>query len=768
MRYLTKPLFQKLVQGFHAQVLYVLFFLGAMPTGLLFGQDSTREAAGSPSIESVRELTAKRIRLLGSDQYAERKLAQEQLAEHLPLIVDLLQKETQNPDPEIAARIKLLLAQVPQPNLFLVDAAGDPVPFAQVSLDGIGIDQPSFPFAAKRVKPELKEVRISQSTYSDARGGIALKEFGRGQVECIVGHPDFGRARIVIHFPLRHRKLDLPLVAVDSPAFKRAVSGIVQDSSGKRVVGASIKCSTVRTPGDGLIQSSGSIAEALTDEKGEFRYYLPNQPAPDRGEWIPLNSHYQLQISMPGDSKNIPVAGRFNNLERAKIVFFLADRVHRFTFESFDAKQATAEELVKTCFVSYFGPDGRQAPARLDTAKALKGLKLKTGIYRAQRQYGSQFIEMQPIEVTPSSREELRFRLPPTVEYRGRVIHGVTRRPLANAIVFSYSATKQGSLASLTEQDWKSLVDVPKEKLRAGPGFKRVNQIFVVQQIARTDESGEFSLVQPPDLPSYGLIALGKNYLPYGMSNYQLLPKRDPAVPLALLKSRIKEFPLFPAAKVKVKPVVIEADLLDNAEFGKRRISILPVWQIPAANQDPMIKLFRKAQQYHNGKFQYDSWLTHNQSQSIFVPAGLNLTLQLNTPYNEFVSPTNIQTSINLKQGEVKDLGEVRFRPALKVKVQVIDEHGAGVEGLPVRRRYKATNSWSLVHNTDAAGEVTFGMNRNSVGTFRVGESVGDSTTFQPVLASFKVGESASDVPIQIKVTTKQVAEMRRNQRSNR
>ena len=117
--------------------------------------------------------------------------------------------------------------------------------------------------------------------------------------------------------------------------------------------------------------------------------------------------------------------------------------------------------------------------------------------------------------------------------------------------------------------------------------------------------------------------------------------------------------------------------------------------------------------------FTYDRWLEQNQAQSFHVPAGLNVHLKLDTPYDEQWCPIEIPGVIHLVRGEVVDLGRYEFKPALEVCVLATDVWGEPVEGVPLRKIHNG-HHWGVAHNSDRSGVARFYVVPNSQGEFGV------------------------------------------------
>lgn len=164
---------------------------------------------------------------------------------------------------------------------------------------------------------------------------------------------------------------------------------------------------------------------------------------------------------------------------------------------------------------------------------------------------------------------------------------------------------------------------------------------------------------------------------------------------------------LFPAATVVFEPCAEE------------RISIWPRWIIDEKNNPSKVHEFLAADDRRDNMFTYDRLLRPNEVRSIHIPAGLNVRVKLDAPYDEKWCPVEIPQLFNLEQGQVVDPGSYTFKPALVVSVEVINSQGQTVEGIPVRR-LKDDRIWSVAHNTDESGIARFYVVPNTEGRFGV------------------------------------------------
>jgi len=98
----------------------------------------------------------------------------------------------------------------------------------------------------------------------------------------------------------------------------------------------------------------------------------------------------------------------------------------------------------------------------------------------------------------------------------------------------------------------------------------------------------------------------------------------------------------------------------------------------------------------------------------------------------------DIPQTINLKQGEVLDLGRFVFEPAIRIFIKVLDSAGERVEGAPVVRSYDDPYHNVRAHKTNEAGKASFYVEPNSEVTFNVFQ---DEKSWKVLKAvTFKIG----------------------------
>ncbi len=671
------------------------------------------------------QLIARLIEDLGSDLYRVREAAHQKLIDlATPLDLPALKAAAKSDDLEVAVRAEGILRELAQRNYNVcVDAMGKAIYKANVEITWKGGE--------------------SESHVTNMLGCISLPNApDRRNARVRFSHPKYGTAEGKLYSPGSKGILRIPLVNKKSEAYKRALKGVVIGPDGRGIEGARVTSKIVRTPGEGLIQYVYNLAAVITDKNGHFSIYVPDlHPKKKRGKLIPVNSHYLITVVPPAGDDLFPVAGRYINTKLAEVALRRPEKFHRFKFESMSGGFVTDPKALVHLSVSYVQPN-KGGSVGLDRRYALKGGKLLEGTYIGWDGH-KKFL---PLHVTKDSPTELIFRTPPPVTFHGKVIDGITGKPIAGAFVMGYSGLAHNNLALLTDDQWKDLQVLSSNPKMDDPALAPLKRMYSFSALVRTDSEGRYQITQQSDEKFHSMLAFAKDSIPYTHYAFRL-PKPDDKN-----QTPVPDMQLFPAARVIVEPVF----------SGTTYLSVSPKWIIDRKGQPDWIKKFRAAKT-RNAKFAYVHWLKLNKHQAIYVPADLKLKLRLETPYNDELADAKLTKTIKLAQGKELSLGKISFTSAIAISVQVVDSAGKAVEGVAVRRMYKGSNSWSLAHNTDAKGMAYFHAKPNSSGKFGVTE-IWKAKQYddgpEPV-AQFKVdSKAATSKPHRITLTDKQVQKL--------
>lgn len=576
----------------------------------------------------------------------------------------------------------------PDNSWIVTDALGSPIPNAKVEIWLCAAMDKGPRVAVGQVMLD-KQGRLKKPNLTGS-----LKRF-----YLIVSHPEYGQA-IVDQYLYNQTSIVVSLVRIGTEADQRAIWGVVVDPEDNPISGASIECSMVRTLGEGLINSlHGWTYKVLTDEAGRFSSYLPNEKRrDDRGQLIPPKSMYHVRIESPKAFGFLPYVGKITNGRETTIVMERGAYFRRFVFEDANGPITDLNKL-KRIHAIVKRRNEAQLSLRYDDWK--DGGMFPPGTYHATTSDQTREYEFEPIEVTADSPQELVFKLPEGILYYGQVVHGITGEPIPGAFVISIGGSGRGNFSMITPEQWEELHGLPANPPIDDQTLATVREIYSFSKIVRTDENGHFQMSFGPGQEPYGFVAFEEHYLGLLRRRHALKPDENRLTQVPVMK-------LFPAAKVMVEPCVDE-----------KRVSICPHWIIDRKNNPAWVSDFLATDDRSESLFIYDQWLKQNQVQSFYVPAGLNLRVRLDAPYDSQWCPIDIAETINLQHGEVLDLGRHIFQPALQVSVKVINTAGKSIEGVPVRMLIRP-NHWGVPHNTDENGIARFNVVPHSQGEFGV------------------------------------------------
>ncbi|MEI8021016.1 MAG: carboxypeptidase-like regulatory domain-containing protein [Schlesneria sp.] len=709
----------------------------------------------APSLEEREKLQSTidaLIPQLGAENLETREKATRELQAISNYSRAAIERAVNHANNEISRRSEVILSKFPKHTHVVVDALSNPIQYAKVTFTFVPRSASNANRAtvlddiSATVPVEEAEARVV-GDWTDEYGRIAVPQIEPAQIACLmqIQHSDYGIGRCEVLFWGPHHQLRLPFVPRNTEFRKRALTGTIVAPDGQPVAAAVVTCDHVRTAGEGLINGAFPRGEVLTDENGQFSFYLPNDnPDRSRGDIIPPNSRYHATITKPDDDSYFPVTGMFSNAEPVRIEIPKPTRLHRFRFEA--AKDNWLEKPEHWMNLTVQRVDANRQSVRLDPRSLFRGRRVLEGTYKATFFDNGRAIHFEPLKIDQDSPVDLIFRLPNAITYYGRVVHGVTGAAIPDAIVFAWSSTSRNNLALLAEDDWKLLDQTPSNPPLDHPAIKLLNKFYGTQGLVRTDRDGRFEFVKQPDREFYGLMAVDPNSVPFMARIGSLKPD-------AKQRIDVLDFPLYPAAKVIVCPI-----------FGGDRLPILPRWLPTQDDQPDWFSQFQAIKPGSDREFEYVHWLTINERQPIHVPAGLQMRMRFESPYNDEWSPALIDKPFRLEAGTVTDLGELHFAASLPVEVQVTNSAGQPIEGFAVRRKHDSDGAWCVAHNTDEHGKAFFHVHSNSTGEFRVTDLQGpkEITQAENLSAKFTVSEKPPKQPFRITVTDEQIAVLKK------
>jgi hypothetical protein len=685
---------------------------------------------------------AELIARLADESFAVREAASKALHDLGSAARPALEQALRSPDAETASRAKAILGSLPKLTHRVLDGTGQPIPRATAALEYVGQPLPAVG------GPPIGKIREAITLAADEEGWISVPpvvEAVASTASARIEHPEYGIAGVQVDLTGKDSSLRLPLVSKSSAAYARALRGQVVTPDGKPVAEAVVKCTEVRTPGQGLIEQAIPSGDVITDASGRFVCYLPasDRRKDERGELIPLNSRYRVSILTPGDDALFPYGGWHGNVQEERIELALPTRFHRFRFAAAGGGWIDDPKLLSQVRVQH---DRRQNGDRVLTELSARfitaGGKLPEGTYVAQLFTNAGRIEYPPLVVTHDSPEQLDFTLPPEITYRGRLVHGISGKPIAEGMIIAYASTSRNNLALLSEGDWKMLEETPSHPAIDHPAIKRLGECYGVQAFVRSESDGRFAITRRSDQAFYGLIGFDRHSIPFTVRVGALKPDASQTIDVG-------DIPLYPAAKLLVRPV-----------HDGQHLAVMPVWQPGADEQPEWFGKFQSETRRSDRDFEYVHWLALNELQPVYVPAGIKLAVRFETPYDDKWGPALVEAA-QLDPAATKDIGDLHFTPALEGSVRVVTERGEPVEGVPVRRKYADEDSWSVAHNTDAQGRAQFYLRPNSKGQFRVSDLPAGAGMAPNLATDFAVEEALPAAGFTITISDAQVKLLR-------
>lgn len=566
-----------------------------------------------------------------------------------------------------------------------LDALGDPIPGASVTMFYESVWESADQFS-------------DQLTPLDDNGRLCPPWWSPLQEYCcfVVSDPNYGTA-IVEPYDKSYRVIEpppaicvVPLAPRTSDANERSLRGTVADESGVPVADAVVACNTVVIPGGTRLHAffagsylSGKCHKVLTDARGQFVMHLP---LVDRdglfGRPVPSEADYEVRIEAPKELGLEPFSGSLAaGVERKITMQPLSPGPKTFTgtllFQDEDSIVTDPAKLAQiTLTIHVTLADGHWRQHAYSNGSWTTAPELPFGTYSATAEWDGLFHTFGPVEVTADSPQTVTLTVSKIqsaeTTYKGRVIHGVTSEPIAQALVMQMPRPSKID-ADLSEERFLQL-------LYFGPEAAANSELlaFLEQDIGwriiRTDDDGRFEIALPTselDYPMTSIIAIRKDFLGAELQirYLQSQAERTGKVPLPDMK-------LLQAGTVVIDPCVPEQNegSMEQVRFLYATAADDPTpWlaDLWATAGDDSCSVFRT----------FD--LPVNRLQSVYVPADVTLTLTIGRHLEKF-SPVVIE-NVRLGQNEVLDLGRVEFPPAIQIVARVIDSAGKPLEGIAIR-----------------------------------------------------------------------------------
>ncbi len=497
----------------------------------------------------------------------------------------------------------------------------------------------------------------------------------------------------------------VPLVAIGTRADERSIWGTVADADGNPIPGALIQSRSVRTPGGGRLDvwwpwraTWDMQAMVLTDAQGRFAMHLPlGKDDGTLGRPVPPDASYEVMIDPPAtldfeSFHGLLAAGQEHTITLQRKPAGLQVFSGTLVFED-EFGPVTDPEKLKQVALSIWTPrpDARSGAMTYGGGGWMGKKELPFGIYSARADWDGKLYVFEPIEVTAESPEIIVFapnQIKAAVRlYCGRVIHGVTGEPIADALVMRHPVSSMFD-APVGHERHRQILDLGPE-LDADDNLVALLQSYPQLGMTRTDAAGRFETalpILPVDPPFNCLLAMKKDFLgaeqllriplsgmdETGHRRYREL-ETDPTG-----KVLVPDMKLFPAGTVIVEPNVpgwnemrpekeVYIDYLTAR--GDPTPWLKDLWATPASTGGG--RVFRKRK------------LPINQPQTVYIPANVTITLTIRRRDERF-APFVVEDT-HLRQGEVLNLGRIEFPEAMAVVARVIDSAGKPLEGITVK-----------------------------------------------------------------------------------
>ncbi|MHC4085744.1 MAG: hypothetical protein ACYSU3_12115 [Planctomycetota bacterium] len=575
----------------------------------------------------------------------------------------------------------------------------------------------------------------------------------------ILEHPDYGVHSLPVPSNPGGHEFRIPMVLPGTEAYKRSIRGYILDDANNPINGVLLRTKYVHPPGGKTIYVTGTVR---TNELGWFHLYPLVHPSskPDIGELIPSNTCYSTRIEPPSELGLAPTMMCLSNNSDLVIRMKEPGYFHTIRFKDADGWITDKNRLIRFHLdVSKLGMND----IRFEYGEYEKGRNFPLGTYTIDNWLRD--CEFEHIDVTKESPEELVFKTKNdfySVTYSGRVVHGVTGRPMPGAFVVAASGVdivNTKNFSHFTREQWDRLHTLPEsfsvngkilEQMSRPISFKNhvpilpdvndypkieaalfpVGDMYGLKKGVRTDINGRFEIKFDRKEKFYSFVVFEEGYL--GIEELKQFLKPG-------LKGRVQvpTIPLFPAAKVIVEPNVAKGrgsmvpqwiiDFNDCPEWVNR--TYVPVLREDSLSSDEsiyteLIKLEEDPNRIRTiselgGAFTYCRRVERNKPQTIHVPAGVRLKVQvrpLQDLKNVWVPFTYPQT-VSLEQGETLDLGKCEIKRSMMVVVKVVDSAGNPVEGVPVENPIE---EWLGPKSTDSSGIVRFYVYPHSEGEFSI------------------------------------------------
>lgn len=604
-------------------------------------------------------------------------------------------------------------------------AGGDAIPARWTIEDALGRPIPGASVEVwLRPGGSVKGGRVQFGRWQTPDGTIEAYQFSSGyDPSFAVSHPDYGNARVRAILPEQSR-LRVPLVRMDSEAGRRSVWGTVVDESGQPLAGARVRCGGVRTLGGGQIRPDlkGAGGEVVTDANGFFCLYMtPDERHPTlRGGLIPPGSRFLISVHPPAGIDLLPYQGDIVSGSAEYIVLRgLVSRNRRLVFRigGETVRDPAALERISLEIQPLRGP-----VRKYDYAQWSGGDPMPEGRYTATLEVDGFKRTFGPTIVS-ASQEMVYLSTRPTL-CSGRVVNARTGRPVPRAFVLIRGRRGNGRFSDLTPEQWGRIEQLDERTPADHEALTLLERVFGSGRFVRTDADGRYEVSPDSGASGLSMVCFARDFVPVRYNTGGLVPDLSGRVELPPVD-------LFPAAwvQIHVRADGVRSGIAVKWQFDPNQV---PTWaqSLCAKRRDGWF-----SQEYAYG-------CAADRDEIVYVPAYVPLQLTLRPPRMSRLSSYTYSQTLCLPQGAFRDLGPCSLPKAVPVVVQVVDERGRPVEGVPIQfmARHGALEG---LCNSDAHGLVTLYVPPHSSGRIGVFPHIPlrrHPSWFEPETVPFEVG----------------------------
>ncbi len=353
------------------------------------------------------------------------------------------------------------------------------------------------------------------------------------------------------------------------------------------------------------------------------------------------------------------------------------------------------------------------------------------GTYRATASWEGKYYVFEPVDLTQSRPETVVFKpreiLADAIVCQGSVVHGITGRPIPQALVMDHRFGSVPDVSELTAEQWRAIKAMGSDVDPANPALAPLMAALAVgiarpmPRIAMTDAQGRFRIVlERAGMDRCRLAVLNESFL---CTEQRLVRRRSgdwtqPASfefygPATNGQVTIPSIKLFPAGTVVFESVLPEG-AYSRGRGPRLTLSIVT----DKADPTPWLKdLFASLADNSGASVSRSTDVRPNARQSLYVPAGATVTLlfcdNMESPIAPLVFP-----DVLVAQGRTLDLGRLEFGPGITVSVKVIDPAGTPVREARVYCVDNRYGHYGVTAPTNGSGIATVHVAPSTKGKF--------------------------------------------------